>query len=480
MAKINGTQHRPPSFIDLFSGCGGLSLGFRWAGLFPLFSVERSEMAGETYYHNLIQRIPDDDPDYWKRYCENNEDKVERQLRSGLFIGPIEDLVDKNEGMLEAIVNEKTNGGVDIIAGGPPCQGFSCAGRRNAHDKRNMMPWHFLKIVSKLKPRAVVLENVGGFRHRFQRDGEPAVAESIQEALNQTQPGYVSQLLRLNAQHYGIPQHRPRIMIVALRRDVANSLGIFSELPVWTSGEGGEGFLAPPPVSVDKCLTVKDALFDIDGNGYRKSCKEISLYASAMRFKRKVPAQSRGSSIHLSEPVNHILRKHCDHVVCRFSLYQVVRDYGIDRRILQMSGLSVRDAGKYIAQQLCIIPDKAFPLLLSGLPRPILNRDDIVNLVLLHQTRKHSQRALAWRRPAPTIMTLPDDFVHPLEPRTLTVREMARIQSFPDYFEFRAKETTGGKNRRIEVPQYTQVGNAVPPLLAMHVGMRLKALLMSA
>ncbi len=74
-------------------------------------------------------------------------------------------------------------------------------------------------------------------------------------------------------------------------------------------------------------------------------------------------------------------------------------------------------------------------------------------------------------------MTLPDDFVHPTEPRTLTVREMARLQSFPDAFEFRGKATTGGQNRRHEVPQYTQVGNAVPPLMAERLGRQVAALL---
>jgi DNA (cytosine-5)-methyltransferase 1 len=74
-------------------------------------------------------------------------------------------------------------------------------------------------------------------------------------------------------------------------------------------------------------------------------------------------------------------------------------------------------------------------------------------------------------------VSLPDDFVHPVEPRVPTVRELARFQSFPDSFEFRAKETTGAHRRRFEVPQYTQVGNAVPPLLARALGVHLHAIL---
>jgi DNA (cytosine-5)-methyltransferase 1 len=87
-------------------------------------------------------------------------------------------------------------------------------------------------------------------------------------------------------------------------------------------------------------------------------------------------------------------------------------------------------------------------------------------------TKKQTQRALLADRPAPAALSIPDDacHYHPSLQRTLTVREMARFQSFPDRFEFRSKITTGGKMRRYEVPQYTQVGNAVPPLLGRALG----------
>ena len=87
-------------------------------------------------------------------------------------------------------------------------------------------------------------------------------------------------------------------------------------------------------------------------------------------------------------------------------------------------------------------------------------------------TKKHSQRALIKGNPSPAQLTIPDDICHysPYENRVLTIREMARIQSFPDSFVFRSKETTGGKNRSYEVPQYTQVGNAVPPKMAFYLG----------
>jgi DNA (cytosine-5)-methyltransferase 1 len=76
----------------------------------------------------------------------------------------------------------------------------------------------------------------------------------------------------------------------------------------------------------------------------------------------------------------------------------------------------------------------------------------------------------------PTLTTLPDDYIHYCEPRILTVREYARIQSFPDWFEFKSTYTTGGRHRRQEVPRYTQAANAVPPLFAELCGHVLKAI----
>jgi DNA (cytosine-5)-methyltransferase 1 len=103
--------------------------------------------------------------------------------------------------------------------------------------------------------------------------------------------------------------------------------------------------------------------------------------------------------------------------------------------------------------------------------------DNLVDVVMRLGTRKHTQRVVPAGKPAPTVVTLPDDYVHHKEPRIMTVRELARFQSFPDSFEFCSKETTGSHRRKVEVPQYSQVGNAVPPLMAQAIGELLKRLL---
>ncbi|MCH8535912.1 MAG: DNA cytosine methyltransferase, partial [Flavobacteriaceae bacterium] len=88
-------------------------------------------------------------------------------------------------------------------------------------------------------------------------------------------------------------------------------------------------------------------------------------------------------------------------------------------------------------------------------------------------SKKRNYNVLDPESQSPTIMTIPDDYIHYSTPRALTVREMARLQSFDDSFVFQGKRSTGGNNRKHEIPQYTLVGNAVPPLLARAIGMEI-------
>jgi DNA (cytosine-5)-methyltransferase 1 len=106
-------------------------------------------------------------------------------------------------------------------------------------------------------------------------------------------------------------------------------------------------------------------------------------------------------------------------------------------------------------------------------------KGEFIDYLRAHPTKKQTQKALVANAQAPAALSIPDDACHydEHELRVLTVREMARIQSFPDGFVFRSKITTGGKMRKFEVPQYTQVGNAVPPLLGLKLGQSIAKLL---
>jgi DNA (cytosine-5)-methyltransferase 1 len=174
---------------------------------------------------------------------------------------------------------------------------------------------------------------------------------------------------------------------------------------------------------------------------------------------------------------NHEPRKHSFTIRSRFRFYQVIEQFqnGLKK------GASDLFTGKDVSEEtrsklldefshhnLLFFPDKSDRETLM-VPKDI---EEVEILIKSIPTKKHSQRALREFEPAPAQLTIPDDLCHydSEQPRTLTVREMARFQSFPDWFEFKSKVTTGGQMRKFETPQYTQVGNAVPPLLAKCLG----------
>lgn len=482
----SSNSHSPdsrPTFIDLFAGCGGLSLGLHWAGFRPLLAVERSPMAAETYYHNHIKRIPPDQPNYWKEYLipENTDRatikrRLSRQLTEGVYVGKIEQLLDNHRDEIRAIIDEKAPHGVDLIAGGPPCQGFSMAGLRIADDHRNMMPKHFLDIVKLFEPKSVIIENVGGIRVKFARDDKAAVADQILETLSGIGRGYTCQMLVLNSKHYGVPQDRTRTLLVGLRNDVAEHLNLTGNQIKWQSNwlekldRQKLPTLAPKPIHSKKKLTVQAAFSDLDDGCYKQLSSE---YSERLRNEH-VPA---GHSSDSHRPLNHNPRKHNEHVKERFRLYQILRLCGVDERILMEAANNDRTR---VRQRIKSVDKDLLPVYSPDKELKAESHDDLERLVDKFQTNKHSQRALNPGEPSPTMLTVPDDHVHPEKARTLTVREMARLQSFPDAFEFRSKETTGGHRRRDEVPQYSQVGNAVPPTLAKSIGEHIKQLLASA
>ena len=450
--------------IDLFAGCGGLTLGLHRAGFENCLGIEKSPMAAETYYHNFVKRL---DEGEWARFLTDHTTPA-AQAEHGVVVGALAGvLVDKD---LLARLREQD---IDLVAGGPPCQGFSLAGRRNPDDIRNQLPWEFLEFVEAVDPKAVIIENVSGMTQAFKKHGKPSPFMELRDALTQTGSGYVVQAVHLNAKHFGTPQHRPRVMLIGIRSDMADAAGIVAHEHIWRSDYdhvpsvlfSKRPDLAPLATHFgDDILTVADAISDLSDKGYRR-LSNLPQYAEDMRTET-VPVESAARS----GIANHKLRKHAEHIETRFRLYQYFRDNGITTKIL---GLPKDDTLTEAGQRTLIkeaLAGVKFPA--RGGDKAVIakNLNSLVDVIMTLGTKKHSQRSLSWTSPSPTVVSLPDDYVHPERPRTLTVREMARFQSFPDSFEFRSKETTGSHRRRFEVPQYTQVGNAVPPRLGHAVG----------
>lgn len=441
-------------YVDLFAGCGGLSLGVERAGGELLLAVEKSDMAARTFSHNLIRDASD--PVAWGAYVSQ---PVEAQVRAGLLVKELSSLLDQH-----ALLREIRDQELDLVVGGPPCQGFSLAGRRNPDDVRNKLPWEYLEFVGKTEPKAVVIENVVGMNQKFSSEEESSFVQ-LQVALAETGPGYVVQGMLVNAMHYGAPQHRPRLMIIGLRQDIAEATGVTTTGSLWRSDftdrlESPLPALVPrPTVRSDQVRTVAVAIGDLSGSGSPLNASYVREMQSAEWGLKKGPR---------SEPLNHIPRRHADRTKSRFRLYQYLALAGLEPRLVsKASALPIQDAQVFIKSQIVDAPIPAVAPDGELLARSV---DELTEFILSLLTKKHSQKVLAWDKPARTVVTLPDDYVHPSEPRIFTVRELARFQGFPDAFEFLGKETTGAHRRRVEVPQYSQVGNAVSPWLSLAVG----------
>jgi DNA (cytosine-5)-methyltransferase 1 len=470
----------PFKYVDLFAGCGGLSLGLEQAGFELALAVEKSPMAAETFYHNFIERITSQAAyDAFAAEATSVEAQAGRKLvvkELGAVLG------------CKPLLSRLRKEGIDLVAGGPPCQGFSLAGRRNPDDLRNKLPWQFLEFVEAVAPKAVIIENVSGMSQDFKKHGQESPFDQLRLALTSTGDGYEVQPVLLNAMHFGAPQHRPRVMLLGLRKDVAAALGFKGSEHTWKSDYDQVGSLLFPtrprivPQAThfgDDILGVADAISDLTQKGYSRK-HNTSAFAKDMREDTSwMPASVREAHVP-GKLKNHALRKHAPAIETRFRLYQYFRDEGIHTKVMAIPKQEdIPEAGRRVRVAEALAGAR-FPAKAPDGTVIAEDLDGLVDTVMSLGTRKHSQRPLSWNAPSPTVVSLPDDYVHPEEPRTLTVREMARFQSFPDAFEFRAKETTGSLRRRFEVPQYTQVGNAVPPRMARAVGLSMASMLEAA
>ena len=247
------------NYVDLFAGCGGLSLGIERSGGKLQLAVEKSDMASYTFYANFIDENIDDLA--WKQYVSSS---IENQVANKVAVSALRDVLDNAAAMMRLAESE-----VDVVVGGPPCQGFSLAGRRNPNDVRNKLPWEYLEFVAETAPKLVVIENVVGMSHKFASDEEAPFVQ-LQQALRETSPGYEVQGVAVNALHYGAPQNRPRLMIIGLRSDVAAANNIRSTNSLWRSGFRDEidmvsiPPLAPiPTVDRSESPTIADAIGDL-------------------------------------------------------------------------------------------------------------------------------------------------------------------------------------------------------------------------
>ncbi|MBP1326428.1 DNA (cytosine-5)-methyltransferase 1 [Leucobacter exalbidus] len=311
-------------YVSLFSGGGGLDLGFELAGWEPAVCLDHDPIACETLSFNRPK---------WNVVC-----------------GDIRDF------------DASPYAGVDAVVGGPPCQGFSSAGRGNPDDPRNFLWVEYMRIVREVKPRAIVLENVSALTHRKNDDHLSGIMSALSEM------GYEFSMGVLNAAEFDVPQARKRLIVVGLM---------------------GGGASLPSPIVGLPPKTVWDAIGDLESWDDKPE-------------------------------LNHVANKHAKHVVERWKKLGAGEEdpnYRRSRLNPNKPSVTIRAGGGYG-------PNGNH---LAGFHPPI----------------------------------------HPTLPRQLTVREAARIQTFPDSWILQGPKTIQGR----------QIGNAVPVKLAYAVGNHVKNLL---
>jgi DNA (cytosine-5)-methyltransferase 1 len=235
------------------------------------------------------------------------------------------------------------------------------------------------------------------------------------------------------------------------------------------------GELLPRPLNNEgEFVTTEEAISDltsVQNGSYIKN--KVDLYSK--NLSKRLGTKLKWNGI----LDNHQLRKHSPIVKARFRAYQILNAIKAERSEAYKVFFGENVSDEIITKVYGVIKSKAFYFPGEGCLRKIRDIKEFKTYLRLLRTKKHSQRALVRNEPSPAQLTIPDDVCHydRKELRTLSVREIARLQSFPDEFVFKGKITTGGSSRVFEVPQYTQVGNAVPPLLAFALGDSLRVAL---
>ncbi|MCJ0741842.1 DNA cytosine methyltransferase [Pedobacter montanisoli] len=526
---LNPLKEQQLKHIELFAGCGGMSLGLEAAGFELFFANELSPMAGETFAYNMLgedlanlsekklssskvkwikSQYPEDKLKFRLRENpfeatngEYTDLKTIEDIRGKLLIGDIDNLLTFfNDN--QKIVEEIRNVDIDLLSGGPPCQSFSLAGKREKNNHKNLLPLSFAKIAGLIQPKVVLLENVKGITSPFDEGGEKYYAW-LEVCKAFALEGFVPVCMMLNSKFYGVAQNRPRFIMIAYRYDVFSRLfsssrknqilissnnfyklvkkkhnnlsdiGIhdFNYYDIDNDPELFDGLLFPEITNREgDFVSVLEAIGDI-----RRTEIDYNVSTIKKGYSGKINLTLKNKHHDVVKVQNHEPRNHNFGTKARFRFYQVINEFqnGLKKGATDLfTGKEIDDETK----ERLTLAFLNYNLYFKGTNGEFYKKpktlSEVNNLLRTIPTKKHSQRALLEYEPAPAQLTIPDDLCHyHMENlRTLTVREMARFQSFPDWFVFRSKVTTGGDGRKFEVPQYTQVGNAVPPLLALSLG----------
>lgn len=460
-----------PRVLDLFAGCGGLSLGFHTAGFTIAAAVELDPDAASSHGRNF-----------------HGGDTRHSQARDITALTP--------EALTEELNLGQVGSAIDVLVGGPPCQAFARVGRSKLreidahpqafkHDPRARLYLEYLRYVAAFQPLAILMENVPDVLNH----GGQNIAEEICEVLEEK--GYVVRYTMLNAAFYGVPQMRERMFLIGYRHELECSV-VFPKPTHWVdlppgyegsravalkllSGEGlfdkAFDYVAPPEAhsGLPPAVTAEEAIGDLPPIDARALLKSGELRRGARRFdqpvlynqSRKVPEYAR---LMRTWPGFEARDTLTDHVI-RY----LPRDYELFARLNPGDQYpeAWRHANDMLAERIAAL-GRGGIVICEGSAEYKRLRESIVPP---YDAGKFPNKwRKMWRdQPARTLMAHlgKDSYSHihydSNQARTISVREAARLQSFPDGFIF-----CGTMN-----PAFRQIGNAVPPLMAKAIAVQM-------
>lgn len=408
------------TYIDFFAGCGGLSLGLGQAGWNGVFAIEKDPMAFASFHKNLVENGAS------HRHFKNWPSWLTQEPHA------IEDVLE-NEAIIEHL--KALSGNITLVAGGPPCQGFSVAGARNGNDPRNLLVFKQIEAIKILKPIFAIVENVTGFERKFVSrpiDGVDVTESVADRATREIESlGYNVGKVMINAADYGVPQVRKRVILFAVSKEFAGTIDasrLLQDVLLKVGKEQRKRF----HLSTNRYVNVEEAVSDLAGDetvvdpefpNY-KTCKYLPATSAYQELMRK-------NCLELEVPTCHRFNNHSAKVVALYS--KVHREKLVGR----------------------------------------LSKE------FLYENGCHSNKrfVLDTTLPCSTLTTAPEELIHYKHPRVVTLREMARLQSFPDDFSFCGRYTLNGPARGVDVPRNAQIGNAIPPLVGRALGIALQRIM---
>jgi DNA (cytosine-5)-methyltransferase 1 len=383
MLETNKNQR--PIAVDLFAGAGGMTLGFEQAGFDVLASVEIDPIHSCTHQFNFP---------FWTILCKDIVNTEGKEIKSLSSIGDRE---------------------IDVVFGGPPCQGFSLIGKRMLDDPRNSLVFHFIRLVCELQPKFFVLENVKGITVGKHQKFIWEVINEFENINYKVQKKYRI----LNAANYGVPQNRERLFLLGCRQDL--------ELPSYPK--------------------------EVSQYGKSRIKNDLPLSPTVWEALQDLPEVENYAQLYKTDWVFADFGKPSDYGRQLRGLSMIDRDYSYQRqydsRILTSSLRT-----KHTLESIKRFESTSYGKTESVSHFHKLDPEGICNTL---RAGTASNRG-AFTSPRP---------IHPFTPRCITVREAARLHSYPDWFRFHVTKWHG----------FRQIGNSVPPLLAKAVASEIIELL---